>query len=53
MSGDTFISDDHIVMTQGTCQGTKQIRSLPCEAPTPVEEEESTSLGMRVQAYTC
>ena len=35
-----------IVMTQRTCQGTKQIRSLPHEAPTPVEEEESTSLGM-------
>ena len=30
-----------IVMTQGTCQGTKQTRSLPSGAPSPVDEEES------------
>ena len=30
---------------KGTHQGTKQMRSLPCGAPTPVDKEESTSLG--------
>lgn len=28
-----------IVMTQGTRQGTKQTRFLPCGAPTPVAEQ--------------
>ena len=30
-----------IVMTQGTREGTKQTRSLPSGAPSPVDEEES------------
>ena len=30
---------------KGTREGTKQTRSLPCGAPTPADEEESTSLG--------
>ena len=34
-----------IVMAQGTRQGTKQMRSLPSGAPSPIDEEESKSLG--------
>lgn len=54
-SGNIFLSDIHkaCVMTQAACLGTKQIRSLPGGAPTLMEEEESTSLGMRVHIYTC